>query len=281
MSSSKSRLPALLAATAVVLLIAAGIALWNSYSRVEELEQQLAGTQQRAATAEQQAADISRELSSAEERVGTARQRVRDAEQQLRDLTAKNNQSELVAEALREQSDTVRAERQAAQAALEDAQQELEDIRLRRQAELDRMQRAMNQVAPTERTSTGMVMQLSDDAFRFEFDSAELRPLNRETLSRVAGILLTSEGYHVFIDGYTDDQGPDAYNQGLSERRATSVQDYLVEAGIPAVIITVNGFGNSNPVENEKTRQARARNRRVEIGIVDTIIKYQAIATDP
>ena len=138
------------------------------------------------------------------------------------------------------------------------------------------MQQAMNRVAPTQRTPSGMVMQLGNDAFRFDFDSAALKPENRETLSRIAGILLASEGYSLFIDGHTDDIGTEEYNQGLSERRAESVRDYLVKAGIPADIISIKGFGKSNPLIKAKTQEAREKNRRVEIGIVDTIIQYGA-----
>jgi outer membrane protein OmpA-like peptidoglycan-associated protein len=150
-------------------------------------------------------------------------------------------------------------------------------MRQRRTTELDRMQQALSRIVPTVRTSTGMVMQLANKSFRFDFDSAALRPENRETLSRIAGVLLASEGYRLFIDGHTDDIGTEEYNQGLSERRASSVRDYLVKAGVPAVIITVKGFGKSNPLVQAKTEDAREKNRRVEIGIVDTIISYQTV----
>src|SRR5581483_11577279 len=115
---------------------------------------------------------------------------------------------------------------------------------------------------PTRRTPLGMVVELADNSFRFDFDSAALRPENRETLSRIAGVLLASEGYRLFIDGHTDDVGTDDYNRRLSERRAATVREYLVKAGVPADIIDVKGFGKSNPLVRAKTTDAREKNRR-------------------
>jgi OOP family OmpA-OmpF porin len=137
------------------------------------------------------------------------------------------------------------------------------------------MQEALNRIAPTKRTPAGMPMTRSESAFRFEFDKSDLRTENRETLSRIAGVLLASDGYRIFVDGHTDDVGTDEYNKSLSERRAATVRKYLVEAGIPSEVIATQGFGKQQPVANEKSRDARAQNRRVEIGIVDTIIHYE------
>ena len=142
------------------------------------------------------------------------------------------------------------------------------------QEQREPMQEALNRIAPTRRTPSGMVMMLSDEAFRFDFDKATLKPANKEMLSRIAGILLASEGYRLFVDGHTDDIGTDEYNQGLSERRAEAVQQYLVAAGIPPEVVAVQGFGKSQPLVKEQTKAARANNRRVEIGIVDTIVHY-------
>ena len=62
---------------------------------------------------------------------------------------------------------------------------------------------------------------------KFEFDKAFLRPQDKELLSRIAGILLTSHDYTISVNGHTDDVGSDAYNQRLSQRRAQAVRDYL------------------------------------------------------
>jgi outer membrane protein OmpA-like peptidoglycan-associated protein len=109
------------------------------------------------------------------------------------------------------------------------------------------MQQALSKIAPTRRTASGMVIELANDSFYFDFDRATLRPENREVLSRIAGVLLASDGYRLFVDGHTDDTGPDEYNRQLSLRRANSVADYLRQAGLPDEVIKVQGFGKSSP----------------------------------
>ncbi|MFO1506433.1 MAG: OmpA family protein [Lysobacterales bacterium] len=72
----------------------------------------------------------------------------------------------------------------------------------------------------------------------------------------------------VELDGYTDSIGTDAYNQKLSERRAQIVYDYLTSHGIDASrIVAVKGFGESNPIDTNKTKEGRARNRRTELKV--------------
>jgi outer membrane protein OmpA-like peptidoglycan-associated protein len=154
------------------------------------------------------------------------------------------------------------------------ARQELQQVQKEREQELNRMQEALAKVAATRRTPDGLVIDLGSDSFKFDFDQATLRAENRELLSRLAGILLASHGYRLQVYGYTDDVGTDEYNQGLSERRAEAVRGYLVKSGIPPEIMTSKGFGKSSPRVKEKSQQAREKNRRVEIGIIDTVIKY-------
>lgn len=158
------------------------------------------------------------------------------------------------------------------------AKSDLEALRKQREEELDQMQQALSRVAETKRTPNGMIVILPDSTFKFDFDSAELRPHNRELLSRVAGILLASKGFGLSVFGYTDDVGTEEYNQGLSERRASAVRDYLVQAGIDAAIVNAKGFGKTNPRVNGQNQQARATNRRVEIAVTDSEIKYTGLS---
>jgi outer membrane protein OmpA-like peptidoglycan-associated protein len=183
---------------------------------------------------------------------------------------------EVLREAEQAQAARALADQQAehARRQAQSAREELDLIRKARQDELNRMQEALSKVALTRRTPDGMVIDLSNDSFKFDFDKATLRPENRELLSRLAGILLASHGYRLDVYGYTDDIGSDEYNQGLSERRAKAVQDYLVKVGLPLDIMTTKGFGKTSPRVQAKTAEAREKNRRVEIGIVDTVIKY-------
>ena len=153
------------------------------------------------------------------------------------------------------------------------ARAETERVRRERQAEFDRLQEALSRIVETRRTALGLVMNLGSDAIEFDFDRAELRPENRELLSRIVGILLSSEGYSLYVYGHTDDVGSADYNLELSERRAEAVRDYLVETGIDGAIIDTKGYGKSSPRADGIDAESRAKNRRVEIGIVDVRIE--------
>src|SRR4030095_7628227 len=113
-----------------------------------------------------------------------------------------------------------------------------------------------------------------EDHLKFEFDKADLRQPDRELLSRIAGIILTSHDYTISVNGHTDDVGSDAYNKALSQRRAQAVRDYLVKAGLPPGIMSVEGHGKSLPLVKGTSDAARAKNRRVELGLVNTQTRY-------
>lgn len=172
------------------------------------------------------------------------------------------------------ETDKVREQARAAQAEADRQAQVAARLRRQRAAELDRMRDVLGMIAETDRTPAGMVVRLSEDSFLFDFDSDALRPENREILSRIAGVLLASYGYKLYVHGHTDDQGSAAYNQGLSERRAESVRRYLAKAGIPEDILEAKGFGQTSPRQPGTSKAARQKNRRVEIAIVDTVVEY-------
>lgn len=161
-----------------------------------------------------------------------------------------------------------------AQNRAEMAQGEMERMRREREEELNQMQQALNRIVETRRTSNGMVMILPDSTFRFDFDSADLNQKNRELLSRIAGVLLVSKGYGLAIHGYTDDVGTSEYNKQLSLRRATAVENFLAQSGVDKAIMSVAGYGKSDPRVRGNSNDARARNRRVEIAVIDSSIKY-------
>jgi len=99
----------------------------------------------------------------------------------------------------------------------------------------------------------------------FAFDSSELTADSTSTLDGVVEILQGHPDLMVEIAGHTDDTGPTEYNQGLSERRAQAVRDYLVSQGVNADNITARGYGELEPVADNGTREGRAANRRVEL----------------
>ena len=100
---------------------------------------------------------------------------------------------------------------------------------------------------------------------RFAFDSSKVEPQYYAQLNDVAARLKqVGPDVKVSIDGYTDSVGAAAYNQGLSQRRASAVKDYLVNQGVPASQLEAKGYGISNAFPND-TKEGRADNRRVEV----------------
>ena len=103
----------------------------------------------------------------------------------------------------------------------------------------------------------------------FEFDSARLTAADKLRLDKIATRLKAeAPSARLSVTGHTDSRGSDAYNQKLSERRAHSVTDYLVESGISrSSFVAVQGAGETQPVADNNTADGRSMNRRVEIRI--------------
>jgi OOP family OmpA-OmpF porin len=103
----------------------------------------------------------------------------------------------------------------------------------------------------------------------FAFDSDKLKPEGKEALLAVRDDIKAKGASVVDIDivGHTDSVGPEAYNQQLSVRRATTVRDFLVEMGANPNIIDVSGMGETSPVADNATAEGRAQNRRVEVKV--------------
>lgn len=108
-----------------------------------------------------------------------------------------------------------------------------------------------------------IILELS--GVNFAFDSAALSPAAQSGLDGVVSRLQFHEVKRVEIAGHTDSTGPEDYNQGLSERRAQSVADYLMKGGIAGSRMDVRGYGETQPVASNDTREGRAQNRRVQV----------------
>lgn len=103
----------------------------------------------------------------------------------------------------------------------------------------------------------------------FDFDQDTLRPDAIAILNDAAALLNEHERVVVEVAGHTDSRGSDEYNQGLSERRANRVRDYLASKGVTASRLSARGYGESRPVSSNDTDEGRADNRRVELVILD------------
>ncbi|HLF30841.1 MAG TPA: TonB-dependent receptor [Xanthomonadales bacterium] len=107
------------------------------------------------------------------------------------------------------------------------------------------------------------------DNVHFDFDQATLRPEAMTILDNAANLLKTQEKVVVEVAGHTDSAGSEAYNQGLSERRAIAVKDYLEGKGVTATRLTARGYGEAQPVASNDTDEGRALNRRVELIVLE------------
>ena len=106
------------------------------------------------------------------------------------------------------------------------------------------------------------------DGVTFDVGSYTIKPAFRTTLDSVADSLIQYPNSLVDVYGHTDSTGSDQYNQALSERRASTVANYLTLQGVSAARVRSQGFGETMPVDSNDTEEGRARNRRVEIKIV-------------
>jgi outer membrane protein OmpA-like peptidoglycan-associated protein len=169
------------------------------------------------------------------------------------------------------------AARTAALAEQEKAEQEAEKARqaaadaIRQKEEMRaRLLNQLNQVLQTKDTDRGLVVNMPDVLF----DSSQytLKPAARERLARIAGIVTGYPELTFEIEGHTDATGGDAFNQSLSEKRAASVRDYLVDAGVSINNVVARGFGKTRPVAENTTAQGRKLNRRVEMIVSGDVI---------
>jgi outer membrane protein OmpA-like peptidoglycan-associated protein len=121
----------------------------------------------------------------------------------------------------------------------------------------------LNSILQTRDSARGLIVSMSD--VLFDTGKYTLKPGAREKLAKVAGILLSYPGLNIEVGGYTDNIGGDAMNQTLSENRAGSVRDYLVQQGVSTNSVSARGFGNSLPVSSNDNSAGRQQNRRVEL----------------
>ncbi len=127
-----------------------------------------------------------------------------------------------------------------------------------------------------ELAGTGIEVQRRGDSLHlslpanvtFRTDSSQIDPQFYPTLDRLAGTLAQYEQTVVQIAGHTDNTGTAQYNQQLSERRSSSVAQYLVSRGVVPARVVTSGYGESYPIAPNATPQGRQANRRVDIEVV-------------
>jgi outer membrane protein OmpA-like peptidoglycan-associated protein len=190
-----------------------------------------------------------------------------DSDKALTDSLASSANALSAAQADAEQS------RLAAQNAQLSAQQAETD----KAAMRTRLSEQLNTILETRDSARGLIVSMSD--VLFDTGRYSLKPGAREKLAKVAGILLAYPGLEIAVGGYTDNVGGDSMNQKLSENRADSVRDYLVQQGVATNSVTARGFGNSLAVATNDNAAGRQQNRRVELVVSGEAIGSAANTT--
>jgi len=214
----------------------------------------------------------------AEQQSAAAQARAQQEAEQARAEAEERARQEAQAEAARAAADQ---QRQEAQAQAAQAQQQVQQAQERTaQAERDkaamraRLLQQLNTILQTRDTNRGLVVTMSD--ILFETGEYQLKQGARETLAKIAGVLLAYPAIKLEIDGFTDNVGSEERNDELSEKRADSVRDFLIHQGVPADSITARGLGEANPVAANDTRIGRQLNRRVELVLHGDVIGASA-----
>lgn len=206
----------------------------------------------------------------AEASAAAARVALEEANRAIEEVERSRTEAEAAVLAAKGELARIEAERlelQASVSALKDQSAKLE----REKAELStRLQGALSQVADTQSSARGMIVSLPD--ILFDTNEATLKNEAKVVIAKLAGILLIMPELNLRVEGHTDSTGSPEYNQGLSERRATSVRDFLAQQGIEGQRMVAVGYGMTRPVADNSTREGRARNRRVEIVIAEGVV---------
>jgi outer membrane protein OmpA-like peptidoglycan-associated protein len=202
------------------------------------------------------------ELAKAQAESDTAKAQIETAAAQSATAKAKSDMADnqaASASALSSAQADAEQSRMAAQQAQMTAQQAENDkasMRLR-------LSEQLNKILQTRDSARGLIVSMSD--VLFDTGKYSLKPGAREKLAKVAGILLAYPGLNIEVGGYTDNVGGDEMNQKLSENRAGSVRDYLVQQGVATNSVSARGFGNTLPVASNDNSGGRQQNRRVEL----------------
>jgi len=255
-------------------------------------EVRLANERQNSADAQAQSQQQADDATRQKERAESDAAKALAAKSQAESDTAKAQSDAAAAQAATAKAQSDAASNQAASAsALSAAQADADQSRLAaqqaqqaaQQADADKaamrtkLSEQLNSILQTRDSARGLIVSMSD--VLFDTGKFSLKPGAREKLAKVAGILLAYPGLNIEVGGYTDNVGGDGMNQTLSENRAGSVRDYLVQQGVSANAVSSKGFGNTLPVASNDNSAGRQQNRRVELVVSGEAIGSQVNAT--
>lgn len=186
---------------------------------------------------------------------------------------ARANEAQQEARSASERAEEAQEEASKTQAELAEERRARREAEQRLAATKNRLDTALSELSATsqvERKKKELIITLNG-AVLFELGKSQLMPIAKEKLAEVAAALKEEQkGRTIVIEGHTDAQGTEVYNDRLSQARAEAVRRYLIERGVDGSRIKAKGMGESDPVATNKTPEGRANNRRVEIIIRDT-----------
>jgi outer membrane protein OmpA-like peptidoglycan-associated protein len=208
-----------------------------------------------------------------------------EAQRQAELASAREAQMKAEAEAARLKSqaeqDALRAKEEMAKEAAERSRQAALKAEAEKQALRASLLEQFNRILATRDTPRGLVVTMAD--VLFDTGKYNLRPEARERLARLSGIVLAHPGLNLEVEGHTDSTGGDELNQKLSEQRAGTTREYLIQQGLSDGSVTAKGYGKTMPVADNSTAQGRQQNRRVELIVSGEVIGTQigAAKTSP
>jgi len=180
---------------------------------------------------------------------GVAREQAAQAEQRASGAEQRASGAEQRASGAEQQAALALAQAGSAQMQSAELQQRLADLQ-------------------AQKTERGMLVTLGD--VLFESGRSDVKPAAQGALLKLAGFLQQYPNRRILIEGFTDDVGAAAYNQGLSRRRAEAVDAALLGMGVSAQRMATVGYGEEYPVASNTSDTNRAMNRRVEVIIADS-----------
>jgi outer membrane protein OmpA-like peptidoglycan-associated protein len=229
----------------------------------EKAEADARAAQERAIQAQAQSDEDARRRAEAERAQAEAQA------QQAASLAAQQ-QAQAQAETARQAAEDSERQKEEAQRATQEAERARAEAVQQKEAMRARLLAQLNQVLQTRDTVRGLVVNMPD--VLFDFNKFALKPAARERLARVSGIVLAYPDLKLEIEGHTDNIGSEEYNQTLSEKRASTVRDYLVSAGVSDANVIARGLGKSDPVADNSSASGRKLNRRVEMIVSGDVI---------
>ena len=185
------------------------------------------------------------------------------------DAEKARNDAQQQQQAAEADSDRNRAAAATSNAQLQQALRDREELRAR-------LLQQFNLILETRDTARGLVVNMSD--VLFDTGKYTLRPLAREKLAKISGIVLAYPSLKLAIEGNTDSVGTEAFNQELSEKRAEAVRNYLTQQGVPESSTTATGFGKTRPIASNDTSEGRQQNRRVELIVSGEVIGTKIVS---